>query len=109
MISNNATVAIYRSHAEAETAIKELQHAGFDLEKIPIVGLDYYTEEHVTGYYNSDDRMKNWGKNGAFWGEIWGLSISGTTVEVFAQHHAALASPDKRSALAKCECAGLAA
>ena len=73
MTTNNATVAIYRSHAEAEAAIKELQRAGFDLKKLSIVGRDYHTEEHVVGYYNAGDRMKYWGKNGAFWGGIWGL------------------------------------
>ena len=31
--------------------------------------------------------------------------ISGTTAEVFEQHHPALAIPDERSALAKSECA----
>jgi len=25
------------------------------------------------GYYNAGDRMKYWGKLGAFWGGIWGL------------------------------------
>jgi hypothetical protein len=73
MITNNATVAIYRSHTEAEAAIKELQRAGFDLKKLSIVGLDSRIEEHVTGYYNAGDRMKYWGKNGAFWGGIWGM------------------------------------
>jgi hypothetical protein len=27
----------------------------------------------VVGYYNAGDRMKKWGKTGAFWGGIWGL------------------------------------
>src|SRR5208282_5858199 len=31
------------------------------------------TDEHVVGYYNTGDRMKHWGKLGAFWGGIWGL------------------------------------
>jgi hypothetical protein len=37
------------------------------------VGKDYHTEEHVVGYYNAGDRMKVWGKLGAFWGGFWGL------------------------------------
>ncbi len=28
--------------------------------------------EQVVGYYNTGDRMKYWGKMGAFWGGIWG-------------------------------------
>lgn len=27
----------------------------------------------MVGYYNAGDRMKYWGKRGAFWGGIWGL------------------------------------
>ncbi len=27
----------------------------------------------VVGYYNAGDRMKYWGKWGAFWGGFWGL------------------------------------
>jgi uncharacterized membrane protein len=70
---HNAVVAIYKSHDEAETAIKELQHSGFDMKKLSIVGRDYHTDEHVVGYYNAGDRMQYWGKQGAFWGGIWGL------------------------------------
>ena len=29
--------------------------------------------EQVVGYYNTGDRMKRWGKTGAFWGGFWGL------------------------------------
>jgi hypothetical protein len=27
----------------------------------------------VVGYYNTGDRMKHWGKLGAFWGGLWGM------------------------------------
>lgn len=70
---NNTTVAIYKSHAEAEAAVKELKDSGFDLKKLSIVGRDYHTDEQVIGYYNAGDRIKFWGKEGAFWGGIWGM------------------------------------
>src|SRR5580700_11186980 len=73
MTKNNAVVAIYKSHSEAEAAVKELQTSGFDMKKLSIVGRDYHTDENVIGYYNAGDRMKSWGKAGAFWGGIWGL------------------------------------
>ena len=73
MAENSAVVAIYNSHTEAEASIKELQRSGFDMKKLSIVGKDYHTEEHVIGYYNAGDRMKVWGKRGAFWGGFWGL------------------------------------
>ena len=73
MIKNNAVVAIYKSHTEAEAAVKELQQSGFDMKKLSIVGRDYHTDEQVVGYYNTGDRMKHWGKLGAFWGGMWGV------------------------------------
>ena len=73
MTKNNSVVAIFKSHVEAETAVKELQQAGFDMKKLSIVGRDYHTDENVVGYYNTGDRMKHWGKLGAFWGGFWGL------------------------------------
>jgi hypothetical protein len=69
---NCSTVAVYSSHTAAEAAIKELQQSGFDMKKLSIVGRDSHTDEHVVGYYNVGDRMKYWGKMGAFWGGIWG-------------------------------------
>jgi hypothetical protein len=73
MSKNNSVVAVYPSHTATEAAIKELQRSGFDLKKLSIVGRDYHTDEHVVGYYNVGDRMKVWGKTGAFWGGLWGL------------------------------------
>jgi hypothetical protein len=70
---DKAVVGIYDTHTAAENAVKELQKAGFDMKKLSIVGKDYHTEEHVVGYYNTGERMKAWGKIGAFWGGIWGL------------------------------------
>jgi uncharacterized membrane protein len=73
MPENDVVVAVYKDHQSAEEAVQELQRAGFDMKKLSIVGKDYHTEEHVTGYYNAVDRMKYWGKLGAFWGGVWGL------------------------------------
>jgi len=73
MSDKNSVVAFFESHDRAEDAIRELQKSGFDMKKLSIVGKDYHTEEHVVGYYTTGDRMKYWGKLGAFWGGFWGL------------------------------------
>ena len=73
MATQNSLVAIYENHQAAENAVKELQKSGFDMKKLSIVGKDYHTEEHVVGYYSTGDRMKYWGKLGAFWGGLWGF------------------------------------
>jgi hypothetical protein len=72
-MKENAVVSVYETHADANEAIQLLQRAGFDMKKLSVIGKDYHTEEHVVGYYNAGDRMKYWGKLGAFWGGIWGL------------------------------------
>ena len=73
MTNENAVVAVYDDHVQAEEAVDQLKRAGFDMTKLSVVGKDYHTEENVIGYYNAGDRMKYWGKMGAFWGGVWGL------------------------------------
>jgi uncharacterized membrane protein len=73
MSNVESVVAVYHTHSEAETAVKELQRAGIDMHTLSIVAKDYHTDDQVVGYYNARDRMKRWGKTGAFWGGFWGL------------------------------------
>ena len=73
MTKTNSVVAVYDTHSQAEEAVKNLQKSGIDMKKLSIVGKDYHSEEDVTGYYNTGDRMKYWGKLGALWGGFWGL------------------------------------
>jgi uncharacterized membrane protein len=73
MSKSDSVVAVYESHLQAEQAVKELQEAGVDMKTLSIAAKDTHTDEHVVGYYNAGDRMKYWGKLGAFWGGFWGL------------------------------------
>ena len=75
MSDTNAVIAVYNTHDDAEAAIQELQRSGFDMKKLSVVGKDFVTDEQVVGYYNAGDRMKYWGKWGAFWGGLWGLLV----------------------------------
>src|SRR5271154_7297994 len=74
-MTTNSVVAIYDTHEQAERAIKELQEAGVDMKSLSIAGKDTHTDEHVVGYYTTGDRMKYWGKVGAFWGGFGGLLV----------------------------------
>ena len=69
----DSVVATYDTHEQADLAVKELQRAGVDMKSLSIAAKDTHTDEHVVGYYNVGDRMKYWGKLGAFWGGFWGL------------------------------------
>ncbi len=73
MSERNAVVAVYDTHEGAEEALKDLQRAGIDMHTLSIIGKGTHTDENPVGYYNSGDRMKYWGKIGAFWGGFWGL------------------------------------
>ena len=73
MTQQDAVVAIYDTHVGAEEAVKKLHGEGIDMRSLSIIGKDTHTDEHAVGYYNTGDRMKHWGKTGAFWGGFWGL------------------------------------
>ncbi len=73
MSKENAIIAVYDAHTQAEDTIKELERSGFDMKKLSILGKGYHSEEHPVGFYTTGDRMKTWGGLGAFWGGLWGL------------------------------------
>ena len=73
----NAVVAVFTRHQDAEEAVRELARGGFDMTHYSIVGQGFHSEEKVVGFYNMGDRIKFWGKNGAFWGGIWSLFFGG--------------------------------
>jgi hypothetical protein len=75
MATENSVVCVYNTHLDAEHAVKTLQNSGFNMKQLSIVGKDYHTDEHPIGYYNTGDRMKYWGKLGAFWGGIWAVLL----------------------------------
>lgn len=73
MNRENAIIATFDAHTQAEQAVRELQKSGFNMKKLSIVGKGYHPEEHPIGFYTTGDRIKTWGGMGAFWGGIWGL------------------------------------
>ncbi|MEO8383831.1 MAG: general stress protein [Betaproteobacteria bacterium] len=79
---NDVAIATFTSRTQAEDAIHKLAGAGFDISNLSIVGRGYHTEEKVIGFYNAGDRIKFWGKNGAFWGGLWGLFAGGLFMTV---------------------------
>ena len=74
---NDAVVATFAHHREAEAAVRKLNAAGLNMQNFSIVGKGYHTDDKVIGFYNVGDRITLWGKNGAVWGGIWGLFFGG--------------------------------
>jgi hypothetical protein len=77
MTDNNSVIAVFDDHQSAEAAVKKLADAGIDMKHLSVVGKGYHTDEKVVGFYNTGDRMKFWGKRGAFWGGLWGWLFGG--------------------------------
>lgn len=108
MAETTAAVAVYATHDDAEAAIKSLQKAGFDMRKLSIVGKDFHTEEHAIGYYNTGDRVKFWGKTGAFWGGLAGILFSSAFLVIPVVGHLIVLGPLVASIVGGLEGAALA-
>jgi hypothetical protein len=93
MTNDNAAVAMYRSHTDAEGAVKELQRAGFDMRRLSILGKDFHTEESPVGFYNTGNRMAFWGKLGAFWGSLWGIMFGSALFMIPVVGHVIVLGP----------------
>jgi len=63
----DTVIAVFANHEAAEAAVKKLTAGGFAMKNLSLVGKGYHTEEKVVGFYNIGDRVKFWGKRGAFW------------------------------------------
>ena len=66
MGQNDAVIAVVTDRHAGEAALKQLVNADVDMKKISVVGKGYHTEEKVVGFYNAGDRIRFWGKRGAF-------------------------------------------
>jgi hypothetical protein len=77
MYNIETVIGVFPNHETAETAIKGLSDAGFDMKNLSLVGKGYHSDEKVMGFYSSGDRIKFWGTRGAFWGGFWGLFFGG--------------------------------
>jgi hypothetical protein len=74
---HDAVVAVFVHYQDAEDAVRKLAASGFDMTHFSIVGQGFHSEEKVVGFYNVGDRVKFWGKKGAFWGSLWSLFFGG--------------------------------
>jgi hypothetical protein len=82
MPSHDAIIAIYAGHDQAEAAIRRVAEAGLNMKHFSILGRGYHTEERVTGFYGTGDRIRFWGSRGAIWGGLWGLLFGGMLLTI---------------------------
>ena len=82
MEKTDTVIAVFADHNAAETAVKKLTAAGFEMKNLSIVGKGYHTDEKVVGFYNAGDRIKFWGTRGALWGGLWGMFFGGLFLSI---------------------------
>jgi hypothetical protein len=78
-----ACVASYRTHTEAEAAVRLLAQGSVALDQISIIGRNYETQEDVQGFYRPADAALDGAKQGAWFGGIFGLMLGAMGFFVF--------------------------
>lgn len=68
-------MAFYSGLEEAEGALRRLLAADFPMDRISLLGRCASSGDDPLGVYyeSAGERMKGWGRMGAFWGGLWGL------------------------------------
>lgn len=66
-------VAVFARPQDVESALRELQLAGVDTKKLSVLGSGHHADDHAVGLYTADNDVKTWGKEGAFWGGVFGI------------------------------------
>lgn len=82
MTNLNSIIAVVSDHQSAESAVKALVEDGIDMKHLSVIGKGYHLDEKVVGFYNIGDRIRFWGKRGAFWGALWGWLVGGVFVTI---------------------------
>lgn len=72
---NRMLVAVYPDEGQVEKVVRHLIDGGFPMDLISVLGRLHAVGDDTLGIYNLSvgDRMKAWGKQGAFWGGVWGI------------------------------------
>jgi len=79
---NESAIAVFSDPQGADAAVKKLAGAGFAIANLSVVGKGNHSEEKVVGFYDAGDRIKFWGKRGAFWGGLWGMFAGGVSLTI---------------------------
>src|SRR5262245_44273561 len=70
---NQTVVAVYRTHQDAEAAVRELANSGVPMKQVSIIGRDWQIREDIQGFYHSSDAIREGAGTGAWFGGLFGL------------------------------------
>ncbi|HWQ54673.1 MAG TPA: hypothetical protein VN442_13395 [Bryobacteraceae bacterium] len=71
MPTENATVAVCDSPAEADRTLRELREAGFETRSVSVAARDGARQKMVACYYQAGTGMRCCGHAGTFWNGVW--------------------------------------
>ena len=80
---DQAVVASYESHRDAETAVRRLSNGGLPITKISIIGRNFETHEDIQGFYRPADAALDGAGEGAWVGGLFGLMLGAMGFFVF--------------------------
>ena len=72
---DQAVVASYQSHTDAELAVRRLASSGLPINQISIVGRNFESHEDVQGFYRPADAALDGAGQGAWFGGLFGLML----------------------------------
>ncbi len=72
---DQSVLAGYRSHYDAEKAVRRLAQEGVPMDKISIIGRSFQTGDDIQGFYRPADAALKGAETGAWFGGICGLLI----------------------------------
>jgi hypothetical protein len=75
MPTNNATLTMFKSQADAEAAVRQLARDRYDLSKVSMVGRDPDGDARVGGHPNEDGPTSTEAPAGVSWGGIRGMLV----------------------------------
>jgi hypothetical protein len=71
----DAVVAVYVTEDALTGAIKHLEHAGYDMAMISVLGRGTSEERHVVGFETPRTRSARWASWGGLWGWVFGAFV----------------------------------
>lgn len=76
---NRVLVAVFPDEKLVEPVVGRLIEGGCPMDLIAVLGRLHSVGDDTLGIYNLNvgDRMKAWGRQGAFWGGVWGMLAAG--------------------------------
>lgn len=68
-------IGVFEDEKSAEKAVQRLVERDYPMDQISMLGRPHAIGDDPLGvyYHTVGERMKGWGKLGAFWGGLWGL------------------------------------